>query len=47
MRANEEIFIAESVSENFFKTVNIWQSYKQERVCLVHFLYFLAVWLFD
>jgi len=26
-------------SENFFfKSVNIWQSYKQERDCLVHFL---------
>jgi len=24
------------VSEFFFKSVNIWQSYKQERGCLVH-----------
>jgi len=24
--------------------VNIWQSYKQERGCLVHFLRLLAVW---
>jgi len=28
----------------FFKLVNIWQSYKQERGCLVHFLRLLAVW---
>jgi len=27
----------------FFKLVNIWQSYKQERDCLVHFLRLLAV----
>ena len=26
------------------KSVNIWQSYKQERGCLVHFLRLLAVW---
>jgi len=27
-----------SVRENFFfKSANIWQSYKQERDCLVHF----------
>ena len=25
------------------KSVNIWQSYKQERDCLVHFLHLLAV----
>jgi len=25
------------VSEIFFKSVNIWQSYKQERECLTHF----------
>jgi len=24
--------------------MNIWQSYKQERGCLVHFLSLLAVW---
>jgi len=23
---------------NFFKSVNIWQSYKQERDCLMHFV---------
>jgi len=23
--------------KNFFKSVNIWQSYKQERGCLMHF----------
>jgi len=23
-----------------FKSVNIWQSYKQERECVMHFLYF-------
>jgi len=27
----------------FFKSVNIWQSYRQERDCLVHFLRLLAV----
>jgi len=27
----------------FFKSVNIWQSYKQKRDCLVHFLRLLAV----
>jgi len=27
----------------FFKSVNIWQSYKQEDDCLVHFLRLLAV----
>ena len=27
----------------FFKSVNIWPSYKQERDCLVHFLRRLAV----
>jgi len=26
-----------SVSVKFFKSVNIWQSYKQERGCLVYF----------
>jgi len=26
-----------SVWLNFFKSVNIWQSYKQERGCLIHF----------
>ena len=30
-------FIAECVSGFFFKSVDIWQSYKQERGCLVHF----------
>ena len=32
-----------SLRVNFFKSVNIWQSYKQERDCLVHFLPLLAV----
>jgi len=27
----------------FFKSVNIWQSYKQKRDCLVHILHLLAV----
>jgi len=27
-----------SLSENFQKSVNIWQSYKQERGCLVQFV---------
>ena len=31
------MFIAESVSE-FFKSVNIWQSYEQQGDCLVHFV---------
>ena len=31
------------MSEIFFKFVNIWQSYKQERDCFVHFLRLLAV----
>ena len=26
------------LSVNFFKSVNIWQSYKQERGCLMHFV---------
>jgi len=26
------------VTEKMFKLVNIWQSYKQERDCLVHFV---------
>jgi len=30
-------FIVESVSEKIFYSVNIWQSYKQERGCLMHF----------
>ena len=30
-------------SEKNFKSVNIWQSYKQKRDCLVHFLHLLAV----
>jgi len=34
--------IAESASEIFFKSVNIWQSYKQERDCFVHFSRLLA-----
>jgi len=29
--------------ENFFKSANIWQSYKLERGYLVHFLCLLAV----
>ena len=29
-----------SLSVNFFKSVNIWQSYKQERDCLMHFFVF-------
>jgi len=27
----------------FFNSVSIWQSYKQERGCLMHFLHLLAV----
>ena len=29
-------------NSDLFKSVNIWQSYKQERGCLVHFLRLLA-----
>jgi len=36
-------FVAESVSEKKLKLVNIWQSYKQERDSLAHFLRLLAV----
>jgi len=32
-----------SLSVNFFKSVNMWQSYKQEHDCLVHFLRLLAM----
>jgi len=33
------MFIAESVSEKqILKSVNIWQSYKQERDCFAHFV---------
>ena len=32
-----------SLSEKKLKLVNIWQSYKQERDCIVHFLRLLAV----
>ena len=28
----------------FFKSVNIWQSYKQEGGCLVYFFRLLAAW---
>ena len=31
------------MSEFFFKSANIWQSYQQERGCLVHFLRLSAV----
>ena len=30
-------------NEKYLKSVNIWQSYKQRRYCLVHFLCLLAV----
>jgi len=33
-----------SLSVIFLKSVNIWQSYKQARGCLVHFLRLLAAW---
>jgi len=33
----ERLFIAECVSEKKLTSVNIWQSYKQERGCLMHF----------
>ena len=31
------------MSKFFFKSVNIWQSYKQKRDCLVHFFRLLVV----
>ena len=37
------LLLSMSVKE-FLKSVNIWQSYKQERGCHVHFLRLLAVW---
>jgi len=41
-------FIAESVSEKaFFKWVNIWQSYKQERGCLMHLAHLANTLLTD
>ena len=36
-----------SVSELFFKSVNIWQSYKQERGCLMHFAHLANTLLKD
>jgi len=39
----QNVFKCYYVTVNFFKSVNIWQSYKQERDCLVHFLCLLAV----
>ena len=40
---NKSRFIAESASEKILKSVSIWQSYRQEHDCLVHFLRLLAV----
>jgi len=34
---NQERFIAEYVNEICFKSMNIWQIYKQERRCLLYF----------
>jgi len=34
---NQERFIAEYVNEICFKSMNIWQIYKQERGCLLYF----------
>jgi len=34
--ANNLLIIAECVSKKNLKSVNIWQSYKQERGCLMH-----------
>jgi len=36
-----------SVWVNFFKSVNIWQSYKQERCCLMHFAHLANILLTD
>jgi len=38
------MFIAESVGEKKLKSVNIWQSVKQERGCPMRFIRFLAMW---
>jgi len=43
---NYERFIAETVSD-FFKSVNIWQSYQQERGCIVHFVLLTTTLLED
>ena len=42
-RLSIDSIAAESVSIFFFKSVNMWQSYKQEGDCLVHFLRLFAV----
>jgi len=34
------LLLSLTVKEFFLKSVNIWQSYKQERGCLVHFFVF-------
>jgi len=39
----EKGYIAESESKKKLKSVNIWQSYKQDHGCLMHFLRLLAV----
>jgi len=31
-----KVYCSESASEKILKSVNIWQSYKQDRDCLVH-----------
>ena len=40
-------FIDASVSEKKLKSVNIWQSYKQERDCLVHLVRLASTLLKD
>ena len=39
----KKVFIAKSASEKFLKSVNIYQTYKQERGCIEHFLRLLAM----
>ena len=40
----EKVLLMSLSVKIFFKSVNMWQSYKQERACLMHFLRNLAVW---
>jgi len=37
-RIKKGLILSLSVRWFFFKSVNIWQTYKQERGCLVHFV---------
>jgi len=43
-RIKKGLLLSLSLNQFFFKSINIWQSYKQESGCLVHFLRLLTVW---